>query len=166
MKIKKIMLMMALALLPLILFTTYLSTLGYITAQDKVENEFNKGEVSSLLHEDFDGQTKKDVYVENNGNVDIYLRADILIYFEDEEGRVLFEKPIEGVDYQLTLGSNWKKIDNRYYYQEALSADEASSNLIETCTNLSNKKLVVEVVTQALQANDTTALQEAWGLSN
>jgi len=150
-----------------VLFTTtsLALSMAYLISEDKLVNEFDIGNVESLIHETFDGTSKEDVYIENTGNVPIYARGDILVYFEDEDGNIDPKVPVLNQDYSLSLGSAWKKIDGQYYYQGIIQAGDSSSNLINTCTNLSDKKLVVEVLIQAIQANSTDALQDAWNLT-
>ena len=162
---KKLTYILAIVLVALFNVTSFAMTIAYLIADDSISNNFILGNVESEVVETFDGTTKENVYINNTGNVPIYVRADILIYFEDENGIILPETPVVGSDYTLSLGNNWKKINDRYYYQDILDINQSSSNLINSCTNLSDKKLVVEVLTQAIQANTTDALQDAWGLS-
>lgn len=161
--VKSLVLILSLILMTGIYIRT---TSGFLASEDRKENVFTMGEVKSELKETFDGVTKSDVYVDNIGNVDMYTRADIVIYFEDENGKILPGIPEEGIDYSIELGDNWIKKGNQYYYKDIIRANESSTNLINTCTNLSNKKLVVEILTQSIQANTNDALIDAWGISD
>ena len=165
MKSKKLTSTLVLIMVALLSISSLMITIAYIVTNDSLNNVFVLGNVESEVVETFDGQTKENVYVDNTGNVPIYVRADILIYFEDEDGTISPEVPELGKDYSLSLGTNWKKINDKYYYQGILDINESSSNLINSCSNLTDKKLVVEIITQAIQANSTDALQDAWGLA-
>ena len=162
---KKNLLILALFLFVVILSVKSINTIAYLTTKGEVVNTMEIAEVESTIQETFDGTTKSDVYVENTGTVDIYTRADILIYFEDENGNVLMNEPKEGEDYTISLGNDWIKSDEKYYYKSVIHPNETSTNLINSCVNLSDKKLVVEVLTQSIQANSNEAMLDAWDRS-
>ena len=154
----------------IIILTTIVSfTLAYLNLKSIKANVFEIGKVDVEVHENFDelNGIKKDVYFKNMGNVYSYIRAEILYYFIDKENNILFEEPIENVDYSIDLSSDdwFLGNDGFYYYKKKVLPNENTKNLINECIKLKtyeDKTLVVEVVAQAIQANPNTAAIETW----
>lgn len=144
---------------------------AWFGAQDNVLNTFTRGEITPSIEETFDktSQVKENVYVTNNGTAPAYMRATVSIYWEDEQGDQLWESPVEGVNADYTIGwgavseasePRWiKGKDGYYYWSVPVGAGEKTQNLINTVMQVGSpakKRLVVDIATQALQANMTT----------
>lgn len=144
---------------------------AWFGAQDNVLNTFTRGEITPSIKETFDktSSVKENVYVTNNGTAPAYMRATVSIYWEDEQGNQLWESPVEGVNADYTIGwgavskasePRWIKGKDGYYYWSApVGAGEKTRNLINEVKQVGNpaeKRLVVDIATQALQANMTT----------
>ena len=102
----------------LVIFTVSVgSTLAFlITQTDSVVNTFTPGEIKGTVNEDFDDKkTKKDVSISINESSDVsaYVRALVVVSWQDAEGNVYGKKPVAGVDYSMdpalpgTLPSGW-----------------------------------------------------------
>lgn len=144
---------------------------AWFGAQDNVLNTFTRGEITPSIEETFDktSSMKENVYVTNNGTAPAYMRATVSIYWEDEQGNQLWESPVEGVNADYTIG--WGAVseaseprwiegkDGYYYWSVPVGAGEKTRNLINEVKQVGNpaeKSLVVDIATQALQANMTT----------
>ena len=128
---------------------------AYLQREAKLVNTFETGIVETEVQENFDGA------------VDEYLRAKILIYYEDNEGNIVGEVPAEGMDYQIDWGDSaqWLKSSNGYYYYAApVKSGDATDVLIQECreTEKENRHLVVDILAEAIQAEPTTAVEDAW----
>ena len=108
---------------------------------------------------------KENVFVKNEGTATAYMRATVSVYWEDLDGNQLWEVPKEGSDYTMKWGNavseganpRWILGDDGYYYwSDPVGANEQTENLIDKATQsgtIGDKRLVVDISTQALQAN-------------
>ncbi len=163
----------------LVIFTVSVgSTLAFlITQTDSVVNTFTPGEIKGDVIETFDGETKEDVKIsiDSDSDVSAYVRALVVVSWQDAEGNVYGQKPVAGVDYTITMGtsSNWfEGANGYYYYSEPLGADLDTTTdvLIKSCTQKQacenpKYKLNVDVIAEAIQAEPVDAVQEAWGVT-
>ena len=77
------------------IFTGANETLAYLTASSSVTNTFTVGTTDIEVVEDsFTGYLKSGVSIKNNGNIPVYVRAKEIVYWEDEHGNVLLERPL------------------------------------------------------------------------
>lgn len=164
----------------LLLTFTVSGTVAYLVAgTEAVTNTFTPSEITSDVDEpDWqDGnKVKKNVSIEVIGNLKVYVRAAIVVSWQDDAGNVAPIKPVLETDYTLNIGDNWTKGDDGFYYLKgAIQAtkDEngngsKTSTLITTCevkTDLDGYHLVVDVLGQTIQAEPITAVTEAWGFA-
>ena len=166
---KKGILLLAAAML--ILVCGVGGTLAYLATQTgQVQNTFEPAYVrSSVIEEGWnDGNlVKSDVTIKNTGNVSAYIRAAIVVTWKDAEGRTMPQVPGTG-DYTLTIGSDWTKVGDYYYYDKSVAANDSTTKLIDTCEpNKSypdGRKLCVEVIGSAIQSEGmgATSAQEAF----
>lgn len=140
---------------------------AWFASQDDVSNVFTRGEIQPSIEETFDASStvKENVFVKNEGTAPAYMRAAVSVYWEDSEGNQLWEAPGEGVDYAITWGdavsegSNPRWIlgnDGYYYWSVPIGPNDQTQNLIDKATQSGiavDKRLVVDISTQALQAN-------------
>lgn len=140
---------------------------AWFGVQDNVINTFTRGEIKPSIEEAFDASStvKENVFVKNEGTAPAYMRAAVSVYWEDLDGDQLWETPAENVDYTITWGSaisesanpHWILGDDGYYYWSVpVEAGGTTSNLINSVEKKGDhgdKRLVVDIATQALQAN-------------
>ena len=155
---------------------------AWLTASGQVQNQFEVGEVKPTVNEkgpddgDFESgvdTVKKDVSVTNSGNVPIYVRAQVNIYWQDANGNQLWDEPEVGTDYTIergdALGTNWVKgADGFYYWTKPLDPNVKTDNLLDSLTNNSigeYPQLVCDIAVQGIQADPTEAVEEAWGVT-
>lgn len=166
--------LLAAAVIVLLLTAAIGGTLAYLaTSTQKVENVFTPADVTSAVVEPSwtDGQkTKSNVTIQNTGDVSAFIRAAIVVTWQDASGNVLSVKPSLGSDYTLTIGSSWTKAnDGYYYYNAAVAAGAQTANLIDTCTVIAKAPidgytLHVEVIGSAIQSEGmgATSAQQAF----
>lgn len=152
--------------LALVLLVSTGGTLAYLfTSTAPVENTFSPAEMGIVIHEEFANNVKSNVYVENTSEANVYIRAAIVINWQDDAGNVVAE-PVVTNDYTMTLGTGWKEVDGYYYCTAADEKDASStSQLIVSCVPNGTPKyrLSVSILAQAIQVEPASAVQEAWG---
>ena len=150
---------------------------GYLSAQaGPVQNTFTPDqEMDPSIVETFDGTVKRDVYVDvGNPGYAVYVRAAIVVTWEDEDGNVYAQAPKE-TDYTLELGGDWFKEGNFYYHRKMVPSGEKTGVLIKRCAQKSEApadyRLHVEIIAQTIQALGSTdvggipAVTNAWGIT-
>ena len=139
---------------------------------DRVTNTFQRAEMSCVVEETFNGTTKTNVTVKNTSTVDQvagYIRAAVIINWEDDFGNVYAKVPVKDTDYEITYGSGWEQDANGYYYwPQAVEPGASTGNLIVSCTQKPGTApegytLVVDVLAEIIQSNPAAAAIEAWG---
>lgn len=155
-----------------------------VSSTGTVTNTFVVGGVTTDIVEEFDDDTKENVYVKNTNNVPVYVRAQVVINWIDVSNNNIVASVPSDYTYvmdpaTLPAGSGWVKGgDGFYYYTKPLAAnDEAETDTYKKMTsNLINKvesfypespkyRLSVEVLTEAVQAVPKTAVEDAWDAS-
>lgn len=162
-------------------------TLAYIfTSSDPVTNTFTPVTADINIDETFDGSVKENVKVTNNGDVDVYVRAKVVINWLDKDNNILSTQPT-GASYQIDWAydgvtidgssasgeelstekaNNWVEYGGFYYYTLPVAPGASTDNLIDkvvvTYPNETTYKLHVEILSQAVQAVPETAVQELW----
>ena len=177
MKTKKSLIL--LASLAAILLMGVGATLAFL--EDKsgpVENTFVPGNVAVTVQETFTqgGTEKKDVYIQNTGNVDAYIRVAIIPTWEDDDGNPVGVSASLS-DLNISWGSDkWKKADDGFwYYTSPVPAGDSTENLIASATVKTDSagynagyKMNLQILAQGIQAdgvdsNDETPVEQAWG---
>lgn len=138
---------------------------------DPVVNEFTPGKVSTSIEESMAGNEKSNVYFTNTGNVPAYIRAKLVITWQDGSGNVYGQAPALGVDYTMSgLGSGWQQIGDYYYYTAVVQPGGATGVLFSSITQKGKNPaegytLHVEILAEAIQAEPSSAVTKAWGWS-
>ena len=136
-------------------------TLAYlVTSTQAVTNVFTPGEVNVGIDEERDGNTKKDVKVTNSSDsIKAYIRAMIVVTWQDASGNVYPKAPQVNTDYTININTgDWTLENGFYYYKEAVNPGGATTNLINTCSPVvanipDGYSLHVEIIAQAIQAD-------------
>ena len=133
-----------------------------------VVNEFTPVNVTPSVTESFDHKVKEHVQIKNNGNIDAYIRAMVIITWQDANGNVYPQLPKETTDYTISYGSDWNKSGDFYYYNKAVEPGKLTTDLIVSCspknTEPSGYTLHVEILAQSIQAQPIDAVMAAWGV--
>jgi len=143
-------------------------TVAYLMMQTgTVENVFQPAQVPSEVEETFSNNVKRDVKIRNNGNVNAYIRAAIIVTWKDANGNIYPGKPEKELDYIISIGSYWDEgSDGFYYYNEKVPAGATTKNLINSCSPKEDRapegySLNVEILGQAIQAEGITGATSA-----
>lgn len=155
---------------------------AWLVQSDFAYNVFGIGGVDITVEEKgpdgdsfVEGDTaKQDVKVKNEGNMPVYVRAQVLIYWVDVNDNQLWEEPsaMDG-DYSIPEGlpadAGWTKIGDYFYWTKPLAANTSTGQLIKSITASEDygdgRRLVVDVLVQGIQAEPQGAVKEAWGVS-
>lgn len=168
--------MIAMFCIMLILSFAVGGTLAYIAvATPGVENQFEVAMVSCKVN-----ANGKTFSVTNTGNVDAYIRADVVVNWMDENGDVIGIAPKQQSDYTMTIGEGWELAGDGFYYYDnrvaPANSDNDTTSALVTSIALNavpptGYELSIEVVAEAIQADGDTddgsipAYQDAWGIS-
>lgn len=148
------------------------STIAYIVSATKpVINSFERAEMSCEVTEVFDGKIKQNVAIKNTtpDMVAGYIRAVVMIRWEDEFGNVYAKTPAEGVHYTISYGDGWEKgADGYYYWPAEVEAEKSTGYLIKECKPVEGKTpegytFVVDILAEIIQSNPKDAVTDAWG---
>ena len=158
-----------------------LAAYAYLSnSSDQVDNQFGAAsDPAPSIAETFGGNIKTNVAVDvADPGYAVYVRAVIVVTWEDKSGNVLAQKPVEGTDYSMELmvgfGEACFEKDGFFYYRSRISSGVTSA-LIKTCEQLlpapDGYQLHVQIIAQTIQALGTTdsgnvpAVTDAWGVS-
>lgn len=151
-------------------------TLAYLSTQTApARNTFNPSHVTCEVEENFVNNVKSSVTVKNTGDTDAYIRAAIVVNWQNEAGEIYGASPVKDIDYTITFGDGWTDgSDGFYYYNASVAPDDSTGNLIESCSPRGNAPegygLNVTVLASAIQSkgvnsDGTAAVQDAWGVT-
>lgn len=144
-------------------------TLAYLTTEtSEVVNTFTPASGGVDIHEDFDQESKTNVYFTNTGDYPVYMRATYVAYLKDADGNISpIAPPLKVKDINTT---DWEERDDGYYYyKESVAAGDPTSNFINEITVEYNDEvpeghyLVVDVIVETVQAEPKQAALELWG---
>lgn len=144
-----------------------------LTSYGPVTNTFTPSHVTCAVIEDPFTQKvsteKTNVRIQNTGDTEAYIRAAIIVTWQDSSGNVSATVPVAGTDYVITFptNSNWKTDGRYYYYNGSVTPGGITSNLIESCTvrtTNGNYTLHVEILADAIQSSPVDAIKQAWGI--
>lgn len=155
--------------LVLVLSAAIGGTLGYLTGQVSVTNTMQVGEFTTEIDEDTENGVKSNVKVQNTGDYDAYIRAVVVVTWQNKDGAVYPEAPVVNEDYTITYGKDWTQQGGFWYYNGVVGAGKATADLIGTCQPVGDEApegydLNVEILASAIQAEPAQAVQDAWGM--
>lgn len=158
---KKLILSLAMAVL--ILTVSVGGTLAYLSDKDSVTNTFKAAKVDCEIQEEFDKTVKNNVKIKNTGNVDAYIRASVIVTWQDDQGNIYSERPVEGTDYEISWAENgWlfsEKTEEGWYFNGFVEPEKTTDVLFTECrvrdgvVPPQGYTLHVEVLAQAIQAD-------------
>ncbi len=146
-------------------------TLAFLTDKtDEVQNTFTPTSVRIDIPESFDGTTKSNVQVKNTGDINAYVRAMVVVSWQNDKGDVYAPAPVESVDYEIDwYDSGWVEAGGYYYYTSAIEPGKSTSNLIDRAIQKQNcadgsYKLHIEIIAESIQAEGmgATSAQDAF----
>ncbi len=164
---RKILLVFAAA--AVLLFGANLLTSAWLvdSTEEKV-NTFIPGTVTTTVEEEFDGETKENVYIRNTGNIDAYIRAAVIAVWKTESGDIS-GTPVSAADFpDLPILPGWFKGTDGFYYHKTMVAPGAlTSKLIGTFEMPVREglKFELQIIGSGIQADPPEAVTEMWGIT-
>lgn len=151
------------------------SIMAYFVRQETVSNEMVIPEVTCLIDEEFNGQKKTSITVQNTGDIKAYIRVKIIHHWVDSKGDVVGRKSTLN---NFTLGTGWLKIGDAYYYTEPVDPTDSTLELLGAGQNIQLKtdsvvqgevtfeyNQAVEIHAEAIQAEPTSTIKTVWGVN-
>lgn len=143
---------------------------AYLKNSEEVKNIFKPAdsvtpEIVEIFEEDVQDNVKENVHFKvGNTDYPVYVRAAIVITWQDKDKTVYFSKPNETAgDYTMSLNlTDWElKDDGFYYFKAPVKSGGETSNLIYECRQLKEAPvegytLCVEILVQTIQAIGST----------
>ena len=168
MKMRKILLIV-LALSLVLTLSLVGAMFAYMYKQTgSVTNTLVPANVACQVFEEFSGNTKTEIKVENTGNIDAYLRVRLVSYWVNDAGEIM---PKESVMPAYDVSSDcWIAQGNHTYcYKTSIAPGGLTPNLLTSSITLGESeegyRQVVEVFAEAIQAEPREAVEEAWSIS-
>lgn len=146
------------------------SNISFLMAkQDAVVNEFKPSTVTSDVVETFDNKIKSDVKIKNTGDTEAYIRAAVVVTWQNDNGEVYPKMPTVGTDYTIDFnGTDWIAAgDGYYYYKNPVAAGDVTAVLINKAQPVDGKTpagygLNVEILGDAIQSLPVQAVENSW----
>lgn len=144
------------------------------TSTAPVVNTFTPGDVTTTVVEEIDNGVKNNVQIQNTGSVEAYVRAQVIVTWQNDSGNVNAIAPKEGTDYTIiwsgTTGENptWFQGADGYYYCKApVVAGGTTAVLFTDCKPVDGEapqgyNLCVEILSSAIQAVPATTVESVW----
>lgn len=141
-----------------------------IDTTGSVNNQFTPSKVTTYVDETVIGDTKTNVKIQNTGDTEAWIRAAVVVTWQDSAGNVYGQKPVAGENYTAwTPGTDWKQGgDGFYYYTKPVAAGaKTSSALIDKIEPIGNPPadgyhLTVEIIGSGIQSVPTSVVTEEW----
>lgn len=157
--------------LALVLTLTAGGTLAYLVSNTgAVTNTFTPANTKIEIDEPgWNGTTKSSILVKNTGDINVYVRVMLVASYQNADGVVCGTHT--AAEPTFTLGTDWVKIGDYYYYKKAVPAEQSTGNLLGTSITLTKDPdhddyvMHIDVLAQAIQAEPDSAIQDAWGVT-
>lgn len=148
---------------------------------EPLANQFTPSKITTEVDENLSGDTKSDVKIKNTGDTTAWIRAAVVITWQDEDGNVYGQAPVVDTDYIITWNlknDGWVQGKDGFYYwtKPVKSVTEAPNDcltdvLIQSCTYQKNKapegySLTVEIIGSGIQSVPSHVFDDNWGSSS
>ena len=145
-------------------------TLAWLSTEDApITNTFNPSKVACEVTESFNGEVKSSVNVKNTGDTEAYIRVKLVTYRTNDQGQHIGGTATLP---SFTLGANWLKYDDYYYYTLPVAAGEKPTNNLTDSMTLTTAYVdadggyqAIDVMAEAIQSGPAQAVGQAWGVS-
>lgn len=135
-----------------------------------VKNTFTPSQITVEVNEAFDGTTKSDVSIKNTGDTTAYIRAAVVVTWQNAAGNVYGVEPVENTDYSLEIAnSGWFKGADGYYYHSAPVQAGANTGIlikqakaVEGNAPAKDYFLSVEIIASGIQSIPTNVVADNW----
>ena len=144
-------------------------TVAYlVTNSGDVENTFQPSRVACAVSETFTNNVKSDVKIQNTGDTTAYIRAAVVVTWQDSKGNVS-AIPVKDTDYSITwTKDNWVEKGGYYYYTSPVAPNGFTGELFTNWQPIvaapaEGYTLCVEILADAVQSSPAQAVIDAWG---
>lgn len=135
----------------------------------RVENTFTPAQVEIDPTESTTPDSKSNIRFQNSGSVPVYIRATLVIYWEDTingETAVIAQPAGGSVEVGALLDNGWFQVGDIYYYESAVAPGGWTEKMLsEISVNVptgSTAKCRIDVRAEAIQADPSNAVEDAW----
>ena len=181
---KKKSLITLVSLLAILCVTVGGSLAFLVDTDDPITNIFNPSEVTTAVTETNEGGVKKNVKITNTGDTEAFIRAAVVVTWQNAAGEVYGKLPVSGTDYTINFNTNnqddpagkWTKgSDGFYYWSNSVAPNKTTGELISNCTYTANApdgySLAVEIIgsgiqSRGLSSDNKAPVVDAWGEDN
>lgn len=158
----------------LILMLSVGGILAYLTTvSSPVMNTFKPTEVTTEVTETRSGSTKSNVQIKNTGDVTAWIRASIIVTWQNEAGEIYGKAPEYGVDYTMSkLASGWTQGDDGFlYYTSPVEPEDSTGVMYAEIKSVEGKNpegyyLTVEIIGSGIQHKPAKVFNENWAASS
>ena len=171
---------MLVASLVLLLSLSVGGILAWLSATDEpIANIFTPSEVTTEVTEERSGNLKKNVQIKNTGDTTAWIRAAVVVTWQNEAGEVYGKAPAYGVDYTAwTPGNGWiEGNDHFFYYTSPVKSDDedplncTTGVLISQISPVVDRNpegyyLNVEIIGSGIQYKPAHVFNDNWGISS
>ena len=102
----------------------------------------------------------------------VFVRAAVVVTWQDDDGNIFAEMPVAGEDYTIECRDGWFIHEGFYYYSKAITVSTGTGLIVKTLTtHPDGYKLNVQIISQTIQAlgetddNSVPAVTDAWGVT-
>lgn len=154
------------------------STVAFLYVYDEpVVNKFIPSKVTTAVVEDITKVqgVKSDVKIANTGDTTAWIRAAVVVTWQDEEGHVYGKMPVAGTDYDIVYNvdetckamDKWHPVGGFYYWPASVAVGGSTGYLINSCkpkdTAPEGYHLTVEILGSGIQTfPDAKSYSQAW----
>lgn len=133
-----------------------------------LENLVSPAHVSTDVDENLETPgVKKNVKIQNTGDIDAWVRAAVVVTWQNDKDEVYGKAPVSGTDYEISWGAGWLTGDDEFFYwPDPVKPNGCTGNLIESCTSKNTAPdgyyLTVEVICAGIQSRPASVFGTAW----
>lgn len=160
-----------------LLFVVVIEITGIVAfmmdSTEELINIFEPSKVTTSVSEEFKNGVKSGVKIKNTGTTNAWIRANVVISWQDNDGKVYGSKsPDSGTDYEIVYDStgNWiEGSDGFYYYKNPVPPSGTTNNLINRCEIINSDNtpegynLCVEIICSGIQSDPPSVFNDNWG---
>lgn len=145
------------------------TTAYLVDVTQPVANTFTLPKLETEIREKFDRAVKNSVRIANTGEIAAYIRAAVVVTWQNAAGHIHAQRPVEGTDYSISWTKNgWIERGDFFYCTAPVAPDGETGVLFTACKPLKaapaeGYALHVEIISEAVQAEPVDAVRNAWG---
>ena len=96
-------------------------------------------------------------------NIVTYIRATVIVNWQDGDGNIWAIPPVEGTDYSISADNCDKLTDGYYYYKGPRDKNEGFGITVTPKSTKDGYTLHVQILAESIQCVPGSAAMDAWG---